>query len=160
MIMKCHLLAALGLTLALQPALARAEVDGCKAATISGESQANATGAFVGQGTIVVFGMAIAIDWVSTISSFEVNTDGTLAITSSHHITSASAANELDFTTSDVIAGVPTEVPGVYTFSSHLAVQAGAGRVASGYLDVLGHVDLNLGHVVLDSSQGYLCAKR
>lgn len=138
-------------------ATSRADPSGCTPATITGESQANASGAFVGSGSLGIGKTVERIEWVSVITSFVANPDGTLTLGSSHHITS-SEDSSVDFTTTDHVSAVPTGVPGQYTFASHLTVAAGVGRVQSGFLDVLGHVDLIAGHVVIDSSQGSLCA--
>jgi hypothetical protein len=134
-----------------------ADAGGCAAAAITGESQADASGAFVGSGTLAIGNTIDAIDWVSVITSFVVNPDGTLTLGSSHHITSH-ANSSVDFTTEDQVSAVPTDVPGQYVFSSHLVVQTGVGRIHSGFLDVLGRVDLVAGHVQIDSSLGSLCA--
>src|SRR5262245_19548814 len=89
----------------LCPATGHADVEppaGCKAATLTGESRVDpATGAFVGAGNLGL-DHAIAVQWVSVISSFVVNADGTLAITSSHHITSTTG-DSIDVTTADSI---------------------------------------------------------
>jgi hypothetical protein len=134
-----------------------ADPGGCQAATITGESQADASGAFVGSGTLGIGRTVQSIDWVSVITSFVANSDGTLTLGSSHHITSSRDAS-VDLTTEDHVSAVPTEVPGQYVFSSHLVVTTGVGRVQAGFLDVIGRVDLVAGHVVIDSSQGSLCA--
>jgi hypothetical protein len=97
---------------------------GCTAATITGESQAKPSGAFVGSGTLELGQTIEPIDRVSVITSVVANPDG--------H----------------------------YVFSSHLALATGAGRIHSGFLDVIGRVDLIAGHVQIDSSQGSLCAAR
>jgi hypothetical protein len=130
---------------------------GCKDATITGASQADATGAFLGTGKLGLDGNVVPITWVSVIKTFLQNSDGTLTLTSSHHITS-STNSSIDFTTTDAVAAQPTDTPGVYTFLSHLTVESGKGPVKTGFLDVNGHVDLVHGTVRIDSSSGNVCA--
>jgi hypothetical protein len=150
-IVACSVLA-LGL---LQPAVAAADAGGCQDATISGQSQADATGAFIGAGKLGLDGKILPIQWVSTIKGNTV-VNGNLTLFSSHHVTDSQS---IDFTTSDVVTLYPTGGPEQYTFSSHLTVIAGVGRIHRGFLDVTGRVDLNLGTVMLDSSSGSLCAQ-
>jgi hypothetical protein len=145
---------------ASQPTIVRADEasDDCLPATLSGESDIDpSSGAFVGVGNLGIGNARMPVDWVSTISSFVTNVDGTLSITSSHHITSTTG-NSIDFTTTDNISAVPTDVAGVYLFTSSLTVEAGHGRVRGGYLNVTGQVDLVHGHVALTSSNGNLCS--
>jgi hypothetical protein len=150
----CTLLAAA----LLHPAVAAASDGDCREATLAGTSQADpATGAFVGGGTLGLDGKDLDVDWVSVITGEDVAPDGTLTLTSSHHVTSTQG-NDIDFTTSDVVVAVPTNVSGRYVFTNHLNVVSGSGRVRAGFLDVKGRVDLIAGSVVLDSSSGSLCA--
>jgi hypothetical protein len=142
----------------LQPGIAAAsaaESDAvCQEAAITGESWVDsATGAFIGSGALALDGIVTGIQWVSVITSTESAPDGTLTLTSSHHIT----GNGIDFTTSDVVTAVPTDVSGVDVFSSHLTLVSGVGRVKHGFLDVHGRVDFSHGHVIVESSSGSLC---
>jgi hypothetical protein len=131
---------------------------GCQTAVLTGASQVDpATSAFVGGGTLTLGDDVQDVTWVSTIQSSVANPDGTLALTSSHHITSENGS--VDFTTLDAVSAIPTDIPGTYTFASHLLVQTGSGHIKSGSLNVIGRVDLVHGHVVVDSSSGTLCAK-
>jgi hypothetical protein len=131
---------------------------GCEPATIAGQSHVDpATGAFLGTGILGLGGSQIAIDWVSTIATIVENPDGSLALTGSHHIVSSGNAS-VDFTTTDTVSAIPTEIPGRYVFTSVLLVDGGRGRVKSGRLDVTGRVDLIAGDVILDGSSGTLCA--
>jgi hypothetical protein len=130
---------------------------GCKPAVLTGESQRDATGAFVGGGTLSLDGQVQDVSWVSVILSASSNADGTLALVGSHHITGENGS--VDFTTLDAVSAVPTNVSGTYTFSSHLDIQSGSGRINSGFLNVTGTVDLVGGHVIVISSTGSLCPK-
>jgi len=156
-----HCLAACSLlTLCLlQHGIASAAPGGCHDATLSGKSQMDpASGAFVGGGILTLDAQSIDVNWVSVITGEAVAADGTLTLQSSHHITSA-AGSDVDFTTSDLVIAVPTDVPGKYLFTNHLTIVSGRGQVQQGSLDVAGRVDLIQGSVVLDSSSGSLCPK-
>lgn len=145
----------------LYPTSGRADsgnAEGCKASAITGTSDIDpATGAFVGGGTLVLDGHVNQIRWVSVILSASVAANGTLTLTGSHQI-SSSDSGSIDLKTLDVVTAVPTDVPGRYVFNSHLAVQDGHGHLKGGFLDVTGRVDLVVGHVEIDSSNGDLCA--
>jgi hypothetical protein len=141
---------------AVEPAPAAA-IAGCFDGQITGASQRDDTGAFVGRGTLVLDRQVVPIDWVSVVTSFAQNPDGTLTLASSHHITSA-VGQSIDFTTSDVVAATPTATPGQYDFTSHLQIVSGQNRIVSGSLVVHGWVDLYAGAVRIDSSSGELCS--
>ena len=117
-----------------------------------------ATGAFLGEGTIILGGHVNEVAWESVVTAVLPGADGSLALTSSHHIWNEGGS--IDFTTEDAVLAIPTSVPGEYTFTSHLDVRDGEGRVKEGFIVVEGWVDLVRGQVVLGPSSGVLCARR
>lgn len=131
---------------------------GCQPSTLDGQSQLDdSSGVYVGAGILTVDKKPHEVTWRSVILSFVANPDGSLSLTGSHHVTSASA--KIDFTTSDGVVAQPTDQAGRYRFSSHLTVEEGRGRVQGGALEVTGVVDLIDGSVLLLESSGSLCAK-